>query len=82
MELQETVVVLNFQNLLHSDKSLRTFKISTFFQRGKYKKKIAHLDLCTIIKQLKADVQAVKYKVRFSLFVKYMYIFISYENIK
>ena len=46
MELGENVVALNFQNLFHSDKSLRTFKISTFFHHGKHKKKIAHLDLC------------------------------------
>ena len=46
MELGENVVALNFQNLFHSDKSLRTFKISTFFHHGKHKKKIAHIDLC------------------------------------
>ena len=47
MELGENVVALNFQNLFHSDKSLRMFKISTFFHDGKHKKKIAHLNWCT-----------------------------------
>ena len=46
MELGENAVALNFQNLFHSDKSLRIFKISTFFHHGKHKKKIAHIDLC------------------------------------
>ena len=58
MELQQTVVELNFQNLFHSGKSLRSFKVSTVFHHGKYKKKIAHLD---------QDVQVVQNKVRFSL---------------
>ena len=47
MELGENVVALNFQNLFHSDKSLRTFNISTFFHHGKHKKNIAHIDWCT-----------------------------------
>ena len=44
MELGENVVALNFQNLFHFGKSLRTFKISTFFHHGSHS-----CDICVCV---------------------------------
>ena len=82
MELQQTVVELNFQNLFHSGRSLRTFKISTFFHHGKYKKKLHILIGAHFIKQLKAGCPACEIQGKVFFIIKYMCIFIPHENIK
>ena len=75
MEPKEPLVALNFQNLFHSDKSTRTFKISTFFNHGKYKIG-AH-----IIKQLKAGCPGCEIQGKVSFIVKYIFTFSFYMKI-
>ena len=71
MEPKETLVALNFQN----------FKISTFFNHGKYKKKVAHLDGAHIIKQLKAGCPDCEIQGKVLFIVKYIFTFLFYMKI-
>ena len=74
MELGETVVALNFQNLFHSDKSLRTFRISTFSIMVNTRRKLHILIGAHIIKQLKAGCPGCEIQGKVFFIIKYMYI--------